>query len=185
VQQVNIYRFFSGTKTKAFTLLELLIVIFIVSLVYILGFEAYSYNSKPKKAVDTPLALKDDIRMRFGLRDGTLICTDACRHCQFRSLDGSYTDTNISLKSKPVVYVPNRNFSYEEAVFGRIDDKRICLQIEFYRSGGTSPLIIEYQNNFYALPSLLQPSKTFSSFSEAEHYMNEAEKLMHQEGNYY
>jgi prepilin-type N-terminal cleavage/methylation domain-containing protein len=71
--------------TKAFTLMELLIVIFIVALVYFLGFGAIKWSTNKAKTI-TPLNLKNSVQnSNYFLGYGRLICLDKCKECYYQA----------------------------------------------------------------------------------------------------
>ena len=157
---------------KGFTLIELLIVILIVSIVYSLGFEEISFT-KPKPKPLTPMILKTNI-LKTGLSQGQapLMCLDKCRKCYLRStLSSSFREYPHAVDLQDLqVYTVNDNDSLVSIEYGRYDDKKICLIMDFYRNGSSTQLILENNDGTYFLPSFFHSALRFDSPSEAKDY---------------
>ncbi|MCF6205629.1 MAG: prepilin-type N-terminal cleavage/methylation domain-containing protein [Sulfurovum sp.] len=158
----------SGTK-KGFSLIELLLVIFIVSLVYFLGFEGVE-KSKKRSASLTPLNLKREIRE--GIRSGgraTFICINGCRSCYLReSISTSFEPWkgNIDLKGMQV-YTVGADDALQKENYGRYRDQKICLVIDFYPNGSSTPLILHRGDESYFLPAYFKEAQKTASLEAA------------------
>ena len=132
------------TMRKGFTLIELLIVIIVISSVYYLGFETFEID-KPKPKALTPVNLKTEI-ISSDLYNGetTLLCLDNCRSCYIRSDSASSFQTYnapINLHNLKV-YTLDASEALIRMEYGRYKDKEICLVIDFYSNGSSTPLIL-------------------------------------------
>ncbi len=159
---------------KGFSLIELLIVILIVSMVYFLGFEGLEVGKQKPKAL-TPLNLKSNIISSELLRgEGTLLCIDQCRSCYFRSDPSSpfeeYTSpidlTNIQ------AYTLDQYDALTRIEYGRYQDQKICLVMDFFRNGSSTQIILKNDEGSYFLPAFFGEPQRFSSPEEAkEHWL--------------
>jgi len=160
------------TMRKGFSLIELLIVILIVSMVYFLGFEGVEIGKQKPKAL-TPLNLKSNI-VSSELFNGkaTLLCVDQCRSCYLRkgvtSAFQEYTSpidlTNIK------AYTLDRQDSLTRLEYGRYQDKKICLVMDFYNNGSSTQIILENDKGSYFLPAFFGEPQAFNSPEEAKEY---------------
>jgi len=160
-----------STQTrKGFSLIELLLVIFIISLVYFLGFDVL--GSPKKRSIPlTPETLKTEIvRSNLFQGSGTLLCTDACTKCYFRkdiSSDFKPYEGKIALKGTKV-YTLNRDRSLDKIEYGRYRDQKICLLMDFYPNGSTTKLVLETPKGIFLIPSYLGEVQKFTSLDEAQ-----------------
>ncbi len=172
---------------KAFSLLELLLVIFIVSLVYFLGFSGFE-KEKKRMPVLTPLKLKEEVIQSPLFRgQGTLICIDGCRSCYFRE---DITSPFEAYKGKTKlshlkVYTLDGNDALTQLEYGRYRDRKICLQVDFYPNGSSTPLILQNDEGVYFLPAFFGEGKKVTSIEEAKAlWLKHNDALKHQ-GDYY
>ena len=172
---------------KGFSFLELLIVILLVSIVYFLGFDGLSIGKKSPKAL-TPLNLKSNI-VSSGLftGKGTLICVDKCRSCYFR---GGLT-SNFEEYANPVdltdiqAYTIDAFESLTRIDFGRYQDEKICLVMDFFNNGSSTQIILKDENEVYFLPAFFGEPKRFSSLEEAKEHWLENSLLASDSGDFY
>ncbi|SFV90502.1 hypothetical protein MNB_SV-4-827 [hydrothermal vent metagenome] len=171
---------------KGFSLLELLLVIFIVSMVYFLGFEGLQ---KPKSltAVLTPNTLKPTL-LKSGLfeQGGIFLCTNQCSTCYYKSAwETTFKpyEGKVALKDAKTYFL-NRQKELEERDYGRFQDQKICLIIQFYPNKSTTPIILEHADRLYLIPSYLGKSRTFNSLGDLKHFLTEDAKIL-QNGDFY
>ena len=157
---------------KGFSLLELLIVILIVSVVYFLGFEGVEIGQKKPKAL-TPLNLKSNI-LSSELFSGqaTLLCIDQCRSCYLRpdvsSAFQEYTSPT-DLKNIQAYTIDNYD-ALTRIEYGRYQDKKICLIMDFYKNGRSTQIILKNDKGSYFLPAFFGEPQVFASPEEAKEY---------------
>ncbi|MGB5506160.1 MAG: prepilin-type N-terminal cleavage/methylation domain-containing protein [Sulfurovum sp.] len=172
---------------KGFSFLELLIVILIVSMVYFLGFEGVEMGKNKPKAL-TPLNLKSNIissELFYG--KGTLLCIDQCRSCYFRqgisSAFEEYTSpvdlTNIE------AYTIDEYDSLSRIEYGRYQDKKICLIMDFFNNGSSTQIILKNDKGTYFLPAFFGEPQKFTSPQEAKEYWLENSALVSGSGDFY
>lgn len=171
----------------AFTLIELLIVILIISLVYFFGFKGVELGKPSPKAL-TPLNLKPSIR-NTDLFQGhaTLLCTDNCSKCYLRKdLTAKYRpySNHIDLTGS-VAYTLSRDDHLEKIEYGRFRDEPICLVMDFYDNGSSTPIVLKQKEKVYFLPSFFGEPKSFGSLDDAREYWLNNTQLVSDSGEFY
>ena len=171
----------------AFTLIELLIVILIVSLVYFFGFSDINFTRNSSKTL-TPLNLKSSIR-NTDLFQGhaTLLCTNKCTKCYLRrNLGDRYRlyRSKIDLKES-IAYTLEGDDHLEKVAYGRYKDEPICLVIDFYDNGSSTPIVIAQKEKSYFLPSYFGEPKSFGSLDDAKRYWLDKTQLVSGTGEFY
>ncbi len=177
-----------STARRGFSLLELLLVIFIISLVYFLGFEALGKNDESASSFLAPETLLSEIRNnKLFQGSGTLLCTDNCTQCYFRkdisSPFKSY-EGKIALKGTEA-YALNRDQSLEKIEYGRYKDQKICLLMHFYTNGSSTKLVLKSDKGFFLLPSYLGTTQHFTSLEEAQNAWIGASSELSRRGDFY
>ena len=172
---------------KGFSLIELLLVIFIVSLVYFLGFEGLQ-NTPSEKKVLTPLTLRKILQETATLhRQGTVICTDQCQKCFFRKDIGEPFEPyegKVSMKHIEAYTLDTHN-EIRKLTYGRYNGKKICLQIDLYPNGSATQTILKDNKNVYFIPAFFGKTEVFSSLSEAKSRWLRDEKALRHAGAIY
>jgi prepilin-type N-terminal cleavage/methylation domain-containing protein len=172
---------------KGFSLLELLIVILIVSMVYVLGFRGLEVGETKPKAL-TPLNLKTNIISSELFRgEGTLLCVNQCRSCYFRSDISSpfeeYTSpidlTNIQ------AYSLDRYDALVPIEYGRYQDQKICLIMDFFKNGSSTQIILKNEEGSYFLPAFFGEPQRFATPEEAKEYWLSNTALASDSGAFY
>lgn len=150
----------------AFTLLELLIVILLISIFYYL----VSATFKKEKRASNILTIKNINKYplkhlpRLGAE---LICIDDCKRCFIYNYD-TYKIVNINSKlSKLKAYIVDSDKEPIKIDFGRLKDKSICLRYRYYPNGSSSQMIIKMDNRYYYIPSYFGKIKEYPSLMEA------------------
>lgn len=158
--------------SKGFSLIELLIVILIVSIVYFLGFEGIEIGQKKPKAL-TPLNLKSNIvSSELFSGQATLLCIDKCRSCYLRrgvSSEFQEYKSPIDLTNTQA-YTLDRQDALTDIEYGRYQDKKICLIMDFYNNGSSTQIILKNDTGAYFLPAFFGEPQAFSSTEEAKEY---------------
>lgn len=157
---------------KGFSLIELLIVILIVSIVYFLGFEGVEIGKKKPQAL-TPLNLKSNIvSSELFSGQGTLLCINQCRSCYIRDgiSSGFQEYTSPIDLSNIKAYTLDKHESLTRIEYGRYQDAKICLIMDFYNNGSSTQVILENDGGAYFLPAFFGEPKVFSSPEEAKDY---------------
>jgi len=164
--------------TKGFSLIELLLVIFIVSLVYFLGFSTVQKTKEATKAL-SPETFKSVIRQN-GIKEGTLICTKQCSKCYFRKDINTPFEPysgKLDLKGMKVYTLDAQNMLTKEEP-GQYQHEKICLHVHFYPNGSSTPLVVKKDEKIYFLPSFFGEPQEATSLEEAKRlWLKDAEKL--------
>jgi prepilin-type N-terminal cleavage/methylation domain-containing protein len=172
---------------KGFSLIELLIVILIVSVVYFLGFEEFELG-KPKPKPLSPMNLKTQI-LKSELYEGqaTLMCLDKCSTCYLRSdLASSFqTYPNAIDLQNLKAYTLDESDSLVRIEYGRYDDKKICLIMNFYKNGSSTQIILENKEGAYFLPSFFETPLRFDSPEDAKEYWMKKSHSLSDSGAFY
>ena len=172
---------------KGFSLIELLIVIFIISMVYFLGFEKFELGtSKPKPL--SPMNLKEQIlKSKIDNDHTTLMCLDKCRKCYLRSgLSSSFQPYPNDIDLQGIkAYTLDENDALTELEYGRYDDKKICLLMDFYSNGSSTQIILEDEKGTYFLPSFFETALHFDSPQDAKEYWVDKSHDLSDSGAFY
>ena len=157
---------------KGFSLIELLIVNLIVSMVYFLGFEGIEMGKKKPKAL-TPLNLKSNI-LSSELFNGqaTLLCIDQCRSCYLRTdVSSAFEEYTSPIDLKNIqAYTIDKYDALKRIEYGRYQDKKICLIMDFYNNGSSTQIILKNDKESYFLPAFFGEPQAFSSPEDAKEY---------------
>ena len=172
---------------KAFSLLELLIVILLVSIVYFLGFEGIEVGKNKPKAL-TPLNLKANI-LSSELYSGkaTLLCVDECRSCYLRRdiASGFEAYENPIDLTGIQAYTLDQYESLSPIEYGRYQDKKICLIMDFFENGSSTQIILKDEKTAYFLPAFFGEPQAFASLQDAkDHWLRNA-TLVSDSGAFY
>ena len=171
----------------AFSLLELLIVIMIVSLVYFLGFSGVEKEINRPKAL-TPLNLKSTItHSKLFSGEATLLCINQCKNCYLRenlNMPFEAYDNKIDLLGTKA-YTLNAYNELTELEPGRYQDQKIYLEMHFYKNGSSTQLILENQHGIYFLPAFFGEPQKIDSLEEAKRLWLSDSKAVMNRGDFY
>ncbi len=171
---------------RAFTLVELLIVILIISISYVLVFSAMKEDVKKPKAI-TPLTLKSTLLAKeFATASGEFFCLEGGEKCYIRQLDTlrPYKE-KVAFGKELTVYRLNDNGNTYKPEYGRYDDKKIALRFTIYPNKSSTQMIVEEAGDkFTYLPSFFGEPKEFKTLDDAKDYWLADRKLLDQ-GEYY
>lgn len=172
---------------KGFSLIELLVVILIISIVYFLGFDGIEIGKQKPKAL-TPLNLKSTIiGSDFFSGKGTLLCIDECRSCYFRQ----GVSSPFEAYENPVdlgnieAYTLNRQDALMQLEYGRYQDEKICLLMNFYENGSSTQIILKNEKESYFLPAFFGEPQAFTSLEEAKEFWLENSASFSDSGDFY
>jgi prepilin-type N-terminal cleavage/methylation domain-containing protein len=171
----------------AFSLIELLIVIVVISLIYALGFSSFSIKKDKPKAL-TPLNLKENILHSKNFNDqATFMCVNKCRKCYLRQgLSSSFQPYTNKIDLKNIkAYTLDERESLKQIEYERFNDEKICLVIDFYNNGSSTQIILEDDEGAYFLPAFFGEAKKFDSPSDAKEYWLEQSDVVSDSGAFY
>jgi prepilin-type N-terminal cleavage/methylation domain-containing protein len=172
---------------EAFSLIELLLVIFIISLVYFLGFNALE-RPKHTQMPLTPETLKAEISHSDLFNgSGTLLCVNNCDSCYLQSdlSSGFKRYKGKSALQDTQVYTLDRDHNLQKVEYGRFHDQKICLLMHFYPNGSSTKLILKTPKGIYLLPSFFGDVKKFSTLDEARDAWIAGYDILSREGDFY
>ncbi len=181
------FKFKSGILRKGFSLIELLIVIFIITLVYYLGFSGVELGKQKPKAL-TPMNLKENIvNSEFFSDHVTLICIDKCRQCYLRqNISSAFEAYSHKIDLTDIkTYTIDSNDALRRIEYERYDDKKICLLMDFYANGSSTQMILENDDGAYFLPAFFGEPKRFDSPEDAKAYWLGLSKSASNSGDFY
>lgn len=170
---------------NAFSLLELMIVIIVISLVY-----ALTFSTMRKKQKEPPALQASNLRSL--LRDQNLshtesefFCLDKCSSC-YLYRDGETTEYEGKLALGPLtVYTMGRNDKLQKRQFGRYHDRPVCLRFRLHSNGSNSRMVIRDRRGIYYLPALFGESREAGTLEEAGTLWLKYAKLPEDRGAYY
>jgi len=181
------FYFHDNPARSAFSLLELLVVIAIVSIVYFLGFNGIDKSENKPKALSA-LNLKYSItHNKFFHGKGTLVCIDECRKCYLReNINSPFEayENRIDLAGSKA-YTLDAQESLLQQQVGRYQDKKICLEMNFYKNGSSTQLILDTPHGIYFLPAFFGEAKKVDSLEEAKELWLKNNRLAAGSGNFY
>jgi len=150
---------------RAFTLIELLIAIFIVSLFAYFVFATPSKFQKPKEKLtisNLPTYFQKNLH-----GDGEFVCIKHCKECYY--LSNSKPQSAALPISMDVVaeYILDKNGNPQKLDLGRFKDKKVCLRFRHYKNGSISQIILELKDGAIFIPSYFGEGKEFGSVDQA------------------
>ncbi len=153
---------------RGFTLLELIVVVFIISLVYSLVFSNLQ-KKKDKPKVLTPLNLKDNVfKLIHG--EGEFFCILKCKECYYSQSNS----TNIKRFQGQLalgeleVYILDADDNFQKIEYGRVDDERLCIRYNIYPNKSSSKMVIKNKTGVFYIPSYFGESQKVTDFDEAK-----------------
>ncbi|SFZ97355.1 hypothetical protein MNB_SV-5-284 [hydrothermal vent metagenome] len=158
------------SRRGAFTLIELLIVIIIISVVYFLGFSGIQKVSA-KKEMLTPLNLKSSIEKSKNFTGkGTLLCINNCKECYFsEDISRPYEKVEDKTNLEDLeAYTLDMNNDLLKLEYGRYKDKKICLVLDFYKNGSSTQIILKQKESVYFLPAFFGEPEELDSLEDAK-----------------
>ncbi|MDD2451649.1 prepilin-type N-terminal cleavage/methylation domain-containing protein [Sulfurovum sp.] len=172
---------------KGFTLLELMIVVFLIVMIYALVFTYFSNEEKKPEAL-TPLTLKSTLS-DAGMLNGhtTLLCTDECRRCYLRQgILGSFEpyENGVDLQQAEL-YLLDADRELSLAEYGRYKDKKISLKLDFYPNGSSTKAVLKTPGGIFYLPAYFGKPQKVDSLDEAKELWMKDTELISKTGDFY
>jgi len=185
VEQTTIQQYHTpnSSMSRAFSLIELLIVIAIIALFAFLSFEVLQ-----KQESKTEAHTIEKLRVAFAdsiPSDKELICVDKCSKCFIKSSSSTTLQESPSHLKDIKAYVLDANDNPEQIEFGRLDDHPICLRFRYYANGSNTQIILGSEEKFFYIPSYFGDVEVFESLEDASDKWTENTKLASDRGNYY
>ena len=174
-------------KRSAFSLIELIVVVLIVSLI---GFLVVSSAIKQQQKVEIldPTTLPSTLRKSFqGQGDVELFCIKKCKECYV--LQGQQIvayDGGINFAKDLEIYkLDNNNQFVHIDELGRVKDKKVCLRYHLYPNGSTTQMVISNNMGIYYLPSFFGKAVKVDDMEEAKALWTKDNYNLRDSGSYY
>ncbi len=175
-------------KHKAFTLIELIVVILIISLV---GFMVFAEVKKQEEKADkvTPLSLRSSLKKAFANyhEDIEFFCIKKSTDCYIaREAEIIPYEGLIHLGKEVETYkVDKNNQMVQIEEFGRVKDEKITFRYTLYANGSTTKIVISNTQGIYYLPSYFDKPQQVESLDEAKNLWIKPEYDLGDSGSYY
>ncbi|WP_345975703.1 prepilin-type N-terminal cleavage/methylation domain-containing protein [Sulfurimonas sp. HSL3-7] len=162
-------------QRRAFTLLELLLVVVIIGVIYGLVINSMQKINDKESALGFE-SLPSFVQTFHQRNHVALICTDNCKACALY-VDGEKVKDDIDpfMEKERVLrfWSYNTNTGTQELRFTPIfdeDDREfdVCFKYEIFEDGSSSEMIIETQKHSYDYRGLLKPPARYSSLQALE-----------------
>ena len=159
-------------QKKAFSLIELLIVIMIIGIVY--TFVVGNFNRVVQQRTKLNLEnLKEYLTALKYEKSAKLLCLDDCSSCEIR-IDGKVFNTLDDFLNENVrTYRYDFLYGYtekEQEVYFNTDDieEDVCFSYEVDNMGVGSQVLVEFGEKFYDYSSYFTKTKVYNSIGEAQ-----------------
>jgi len=169
------------TMKKAFTLIELLIVVAIISMIGIFTFSKMVAIQKAKISNNVE-KIKDVFKESDG--DVELLCLENSTQCFIISSGAKVLRELSNPIGEMQAFVLDDNDNPQRLELGRYRNKQITLRMKHYKNGSTTQLIIKNKENFYLIPSYFGEVKKFDAIDDAVSLWLKNTELV-EEGGYY
>ena len=169
----------------AFSLLELMIVILIISIVYALVFASMQRGEKEPKALQADNLKSTLLEQGNSHVKSEFFCVDKCTSCYlYKDGETSKYEGKLAL-GDITAYRMGENGKLEKIDFGRYQDHPVCLRFKFRSNGSTSKMVIESKSGIYYLPSLFGTTTKTASLEEAEALWSKYADILAENGGFY
>ena len=178
----------SSYKHKAFTLIELIVVILIISLV---GFMVFAEVKKQEEKADkvTPLSLRTSLRKAFGQyhEEIEFFCIKKSTDCYIaRGAEIVPYEGLVYLGKEVETYkIDKNNQMIKIDEMGRVKDEKITFRYTLYANGSTSKIVISNSEGIYYLPSYFDKPQQIDSLDEAKELWLKTAYDLSDSGSYY
>jgi len=163
---------------KAFTLVEIIIVVIIVGIVYSLVLVNMNKTPINNTHQDKIINLKQ-ILMRYKFNDNiTLKCINEGKLCYILIDDIINKNNKIEnlFLTKPTVYTYNKNLEvieFKDLEFENMESYEVCFKYTIDKFGKTKDMIVEVENKIYLFNSIHNKPKIFEYLSDATNFLEE------------
>ena len=157
---------------KAFSLIELLIVILIIGIVYTISVGNFEKVKDESKKL-TLQNLKEYLQGLPHEKSAELLCLDDCSECKVLVDGEKFKELDDFLDKSVRSY--RYDFSYGMVEVEKDDD--VCFSYSVDKKGVGQQVIVEYKDLFYDFSTYLSPVGVYNSLQEA----TEVKELLSQE----
>ncbi len=178
MQQIKSFR-------GGFTLVELLLAIFLVGLFAYFVFATPSDIKEQKEVItisNFPKFLQKSLN-----GDGELICIKNCKECYYLTNSAKTTNTSIPIPLNVVnEYILDKNDNPVKLDLGRFKDKKICMRLRHYKNGSISQVILDLGGKALFIPSYFGEGKEFDSVDDAASWwVKDSQNALRSKGDWY
>ncbi len=160
------------SKKKAFTFLELIIVVLLVSAVYSLFFSNFDlFSAKKAKSINVK-NIKTYLLENYSFNEKIeLLCIDEGFEC-FVFLDNEITkDNKIEnlFKSKPEIYEYYSSLNiieYSSLSFDNHEDHEVCFKFSINRDRKSNEMVVSYNDKAYIFTSINEKAEEVSYLND-------------------
>lgn len=157
-----------NTERRAFSLLELMIVILIISFTYMLLFASMQRAENKPKALTAENLKSTLIKQGVHHKEAELFCLNQCQSCYLYQ-NGETTPYKGELALGDLeVYEMDKDDKLAKIDFGRYEDHDVCLRFVLHHNSSSSQMVIKTKNGIYYLPTLFGEVAKMASLEEAE-----------------
>ena len=154
---------------KAFTLVELLLALFLMGLLAVFVFSQPGVYKK--KEVKVTIANLPETFQNTLVGNGELVCVNKCSECYYLTDSKKVQNTPLPMPFKVTnEYILDKNNNPIKIEMGRFNDKKVCMRLKHYKNNSISPVILEVKGEYIYLPSYFGEGKKFDSLNEAVSY---------------
>lgn len=165
---------------KAFTLIELVIVVFIIALTYALFLQTFDFS---QKSVSTSVkSIQGALESLRSSNESTITvrCFDNCSDCRVWE-NGKDRNTTISIfpnEADVNVYQLQGNqvekITFNDYYLTEFRGEPVCFEYNVYPNGSADKIIVEYDQKVILLDSYMHPPAEFDSVDSARlHWVEE------------
>lgn len=172
---------------QAFSLIELLIVVFLISLIYFFIFANVNVQNKKKEETLSPLTLGEVSKKLIGT-EGEFFCLAKCTECYYSltsSVDIHPYKGTLDFGKDVKIYQLDSGDNFEEKEFGRINDEKVCLRFNLYNNQSSTKLVIQNDQGTFYLPSYFGEPQKVSSLEEAKKLWLKYNPIISSGGDFY
>jgi len=170
---------------RGFTLVELLLAIFLVGLFAYFIFATPGKYKEPKEVVTISNLPRFFQKKLSG--DGEVVCINKCKECYYitNSKDAATAPIPMVLNVKNE-YILDKNDNPVKLDLGRFKDKKVCMRFRHYKNGSISQIILDLGDKVIFLPSYFGEGKEFGSISEAaDWWIKDSQGTLRSRGDWY
>jgi prepilin-type N-terminal cleavage/methylation domain-containing protein len=170
---------------RGFTLVELLLAIFLVGLLSYFVFSNVGETTKPKEVVtikNLPRVFQKNLN-----GDGEMVCVNKCSECYYITSNGKPQNAPLPLPLKVTnEYILDKNNNPTKIELGRLNDKKVCMRLKHYTNGSISQVILEVNGEYIFIPSYFGEGKKFETLGEAtEYWLKDSQGKLESRGDWY
>jgi prepilin-type N-terminal cleavage/methylation domain-containing protein len=172
---------------KAFTLLELIVVLLIISLISFLTLSVVAKEGSKKKDRVEILNLKNSLLKSSNKEDSTFFCIAQNSRC-FIATDEKVISYggDVKLSKNMEVYSLGEDRRLQKLEdFGKYRDEKISFAYQLYANGSAQPIILKDENGVYFIPSYFGESLKAKDVDEARALWIDDEYDLKDSGAYY